>query len=163
MRKKKISDNGFFVLFIAVIFSLASLIILIVLLPVSLLFLWIVCSLNYTYFRLIKIQGKESDSIIESNENTRKQYQHNAENIQEKPLLKWTAFNKAYINCRSYGVGLITWFVVTIFSIYVFSSVRLRIEQFQLVVDSGNFVFVGTLCEGLIQGRFLKKSQTQNL
>ena len=42
-------------------------------------------------------------------------------------------------------------------------SVRLRIEQFQLVVGSSNFVFVDVLRERLIQGRFLKKSQTQNL
>jgi FixJ family two-component response regulator len=43
------------------------------------------------------------------------------------------------------------------------STVRLRIEQFQLVVSGSNFVSVGTLCERLIQGHFLKKSQTQNL
>jgi hypothetical protein len=42
-------------------------------------------------------------------------------------------------------------------------SVRLRIEQFQLVADSSNSVFVGILCQCLIQGHFVKKSQTQNL
>lgn len=43
------------------------------------------------------------------------------------------------------------------------SSVRLRIEQFQLVVDSSNLIFTIVLRERLIQGHFLKKSQTRNL
>jgi hypothetical protein len=60
-RKKKIGDSRFPVFFIAVVFSLASLIILIVLLPVSLLSLWIVCSLNYTFIRRANVHGAISD------------------------------------------------------------------------------------------------------
>lgn len=60
-QKKKISDNGFFVFFIAMTFSVTTLIILVVLLPVSLLALWIVCSLNYTYIRRAKVRGAVSD------------------------------------------------------------------------------------------------------
>lgn len=40
--------------------------------------------------------------------------------------------------------------------IQAISTVRLRIKQFQLVVRTSNFLFVATLCEGLIQGHFLK-------
>lgn len=60
-RRKKIRKNGFLAFFIAMVFSLASLIILIVLLPVSLLSLWIACSLNYTYIRRVKAHGAVSD------------------------------------------------------------------------------------------------------
>ena len=60
-RSRKIRENVFLVFFIAMVFSLASLIILIVLLPVSLLSLWIACFLNYTFIRRANVRGTISD------------------------------------------------------------------------------------------------------
>lgn len=71
-KSKKIRGNRVLVLLIAMVFSLASLIILIVLLPVSLLSLWMACSLNYTYIRRVKVRGTVLDFWL--NEKQAKKY-----------------------------------------------------------------------------------------